>query len=503
MLSESNPLDPPCPDVYIFVMDCVRAKSLRPWDAGGIDLPSIDSFAKSSTLFTRCLSVASWSLPSHASIFTGLYPWHHEVFGGARRFLAVETPTMAGRLQGSGYRTISLSANPFVSTRTGLTNGFGSAYWGDWASHYLRFLGSRLPPEGYAGSDVPEGTISLQPVSHRMGLNLVNAIQPATRRLWKFGNVARARTCAPDHRPLPNSAPWVEPSLEAWLAATPQEVPVSCFVNLMDAHEPYLGSDYTNLAAHGSERYLIDSFDNLDLRLPSSKEILSELERRYVGSLRSLDGRLGRLMSMIRKHRPLDSALIILTSDHGQAFGEEGSLFHAPAVSEELMRVPLAVHFPGGANSGLVSPNWTSLVDIAPTVCEAAGLGSGMHMDGESLRKLVTEKRSQPVFGLGDGNSGRNPSPGRASRPGPASPSHSILGVFEDLQVRAEDPEWRPEVRASNDGDKWGTPDAKAGPSLSPTQLAQVLSVVGSLMRSSRRPSGEERTVARLSSWGY
>jgi hypothetical protein len=114
--------------------------------------------------------------------------------------------------------------------------------------------------------------------------------------------------------------------------------------------------------------------------------------------LRILDRRVGELIRIIQDAGRWDECLFILTSDHGQAFGEGGNLFHGTTAEDAVARVPLMVKWPQFRHSGVVSHNWTSLVDITPTVLAETGVRSPPDVAGVPLQQSVSSPRSSPVY---------------------------------------------------------------------------------------------------------
>lgn len=394
------------PDVLVVVLDCVRAQSLRPWGKEGVTLPFLSGLAKKATVYSRCLSVASWSLPAHASLFTGRYPWNHHVYGRSFRTLGPAIPTLAQELKALGYETLSLSANPFLCDKTGLTAGFDSTYWADWSSHYLRFLGSHLPPFGhYTNSLAERDGIHVQSGRRRLllkALDLSNLLAPhAWRTLLALDGRVRRRMEA--HAQC--SSPWIEPALARWLDKIPIGRPVCCLVNLMDAHEPYLNgiAEDPSLGLFGrGDKLLVDGTDIGAMGMSLDESELRELERRYLDCLVVLDKRLEGLVQLFATHRKLDSALLVVTSDHGQSFGERGHLFHGRETGDDLLRVPLLVKFPQEDHAGILIDSWTSLVDLLPTIRAEAGGRPSSAVDGRVLPSTPGVHRGEPVLALGD-----------------------------------------------------------------------------------------------------
>jgi len=117
------------PDLVLVVLDTLRRDQLSTWadlDGGGVPTPTLTALADAGARFDQAWATSPWSVPSHASLFTGQLPSKH---GASSDHLWVgdEVPLLADELRELGYRTLALSANPWVSTATGLTRGFEHA----------------------------------------------------------------------------------------------------------------------------------------------------------------------------------------------------------------------------------------------------------------------------------------------------------------------------------------------------------------------------------------
>lgn len=108
------------------------------------------------------------------------------------------------------------------------------------------------------------------------------------------------------------------------------------------------------------------------------------LEALYDGGIRYTDQILGDLFSALEETGFLDNAVVIITADHGEEFGEHGGVLHGGKLYEELLHVPLIV-FGTGVEQGVVDPGMVSLVDVAPTILSAAGLPIPERMEGRDL----------------------------------------------------------------------------------------------------------------------
>jgi arylsulfatase A-like enzyme len=141
----------------------------------------------------------------------------------------------------------------------------------------------------------------------------------------------------------------------------------------------------------------------LEIQTDAAKVVTREdfeyLESLYDGEIRYTDEVLGRLLASLDSLGFLDNAIVVVTADHGEEFGEHGGVLHGGTLFEELLHVPLII---GGAgiNRGVVDPSLVSLVDIAPTLLSLADLEIPSTMEGRSVfdRPLTEGWQDQRVF---------------------------------------------------------------------------------------------------------
>ncbi|MEN8182957.1 MAG: sulfatase [Myxococcota bacterium] len=306
----------PRPNVLLVVLDTVRADRLSSYGYPRPTTPELDAFAEEAIRFTRFYSTSSWTVPSHASLFTGLLPARHqatqETLHLDRRFA-----TLAEALRNSGYRTFGASANPFVGRLTNLSQGFE-----DFEETWRRSLAQR----------------TLDRVAH------------------------------------PNNA-----SFASFLARTPRSRPFFAFLNYMEAHHPYAppephlsrfldarsrGEAGEVVARRWTRHYLGQPYSERDLR------VLSDL---YDGELAHLSTLVGEALAMLRRDGRYDETLIAITSDHGEHFGENGLLEHVFGLYNTTVQVPLLLRPPGGTREGEVSAREGQLTDLFLTILDATG----------------------------------------------------------------------------------------------------------------------------------
>jgi arylsulfatase A-like enzyme len=398
------------PDILVVVLDCVRASDFP----GGRDfagrMPFATALRKESIAFLRSASVAPWTLPSHASLFTGIYPWEHNCHGRGTLRLNPNVPRLPSLLREKGYRTISVSGNPIISTNYGMTDGFDVAIWGEWWEQFYRIL--RSPPNTAVEADQDPARVS-ENLSrrNRWGRLLRTAGQRLPASLAGMNSVLR-RVSNLDPPGIGAVNPWIEPSLRDWLRRWPRDRPVFAFVNLIDAHEPYL------LDLFGPESFRSwwkdmripqDPLALFDRSEPPPREDLLRLHQLYQETIRSFDRRLERIHDVLVEANRWDNTLAIVTSDHGQCFGEHGMYWHGVRTDEEMLRVPLWVRPPDGELAGTEGVGWASPMDAMPTALEAAGIPDAARSSGFSLRQLARERRPAPLMAAGDGTEWNEP----------------------------------------------------------------------------------------------
>jgi arylsulfatase A-like enzyme len=395
------------PDVLVIVLDCLRADLFDAELARPGALPYLRSLRPEVTAFSGAISPSSWTIPGHASLFTGLYPWDHGAHYRNGPILTPEPETLAECLSRAGYATALFSANAYVQAATGLTRGFATSVWGGRREFYLRCLAPGKPTcpnlGGPALAWAPPVAEGSRPSRGReWALDALTWSPP----VWDGLNRAAGKLLGTYGERLPGVCSWIEPELDAWLGAQSAEVPVFAFVNLLEAHEPYLANGgepvslgrwlgYARSAQH-TVRWVRGEWR------PTPAEV-DGIRSAYVGSLRVLDRRIREIVATFARHRPWERTLLVLTSDHGQAFLEHDTLYHRFRVDEPLTRIPLWVRPPNGGPRGGVRDDWVSLIDVARTVASVAGRESFGDPESRSLLEPAGAGAPRAVYAMTDG----------------------------------------------------------------------------------------------------
>lgn len=494
------------PDLAIVVMDCVRA-----WDfPGGAEpvegLSFVDDLRRESVTFTHAASVAPWTMPSHASIFTGLHPWEHGMHGRHSMALAPEVARLPDLLRPLGYRSACISANPLVSPTTGLSAGFDYCAWGTMFEMFLRTDHRTSPPrtlpEKTAGpatapslrsrllSRLPYDEIPLRSLLER------NVILPTVA-----GRVLEGlRDC--QRNDSFDVARWIEPTLSEFLKTVPQDQPSFCFVNLLDAHEPYFADPSTRPDGQGWWAYARLRQDRLGwLQNPRRRQgrDVRFLRALYREAIRRIDRRIRSIVEVFREHGRWEEICFVLTSDHGQAFGEHGMIYHRFRVDDAQIRIPMIVRFPHGEHGGGDSASWASLVDLAPTLFRAVGQPAPTRFSGAPLQDLVHSTRFDPVFAITDGTIGERWIPESRRPELDRLAAAAYRGPYKVIVESSPE-----SVHAFNvDEDRGETRDVWSSAGSDVAELAaEARTIVGRLEALPHEPISPE-VSERLEAWGY
>jgi arylsulfatase A-like enzyme len=180
----------------------------------------------------------------------------------------------------------------------------------------------------------------------------------------------------------------------SWLDRQPRR-PFFAFLNYLDAHDPYLPPPpFANLGPATTAEYrLLCHWWVMDKHeLPPEK--IEEARKAYEGCIAYLDYQLGLLMESLRDRGVLANTLIIITSDHGEMFGEHGLFCHGHCLYRPVVQVPLLISYPTRVPSGLEVSQPVSLRDIPATVTDLLGLDAGGFFPGNSLSRFWEKGKS-------------------------------------------------------------------------------------------------------------
>jgi arylsulfatase A-like enzyme len=308
------PAAPSAPNVLLIVVDTLRSDHLSSYGYSRQTSPAIDALAAQGVLFENAFSTASYTLPSHASILTGRFPTDHGVkWNLDYRRPKNPVPTLPLVLQSQGYRTAAFSANTIFFTRE---HGFGRGFL-----HFEDFF--------HSVSDMAWRTA--------------------------YGAIARRYARGPlglQDIPARKLAVDVTRAAEGWMSQDPER-PFFVTMNFMDVHGPYLPPQpYRNQFSSTPDP---GGLVNFTTKIPTTltpAEVQSEIDA-YDGGIAYVDAEVSRLMAWMSARPSSRDLLVILTSDHGEEFGEHGGFDHGRHLYREVIQVPLIVWGPGRVAEGM------------------------------------------------------------------------------------------------------------------------------------------------------
>ncbi len=326
-------------NVLLISIDTLRADRLGSYGYHRETSPRLDEFAADAVRFNSAISQSPWTLPSHVSLFTSLYPsahrqnqtWHKRDLSWRRAMLAGQQsklPTLAQVLRRNGYRTLALTSGGPLAAQFGFADGFDIYQEG--ARHLNQKIWKRL-----------------------------------TSTLDEF-----------------------------------ETTPFMLFFHTFEVHAPYTRTEMLEDSVSKTDaerlRRLIRS-DHKSLAKGQylkklglfNKEVCSEL---YDGGIRYADAFIGRFLDELKRRNLYDRTLIVVTSDHGEEFAEHSDRFHnahGNTVYEEQIRVPLIMRMPGSSTAGTVIEQPVELIDVAPTILALLGLSAPASMSGRNLEDLM------------------------------------------------------------------------------------------------------------------
>ncbi|GAB3673224.1 sulfatase-like hydrolase/transferase [Halopiger thermotolerans] len=334
-----------CDHVILLSADALRADHLSCYGYHRETTPVLDELAAESLRFTRAYSASSHTREAVPALLTGEYP---DTAIDADYRLATET--IASTLSDRGFETGGFHSNPFVSRAYGFDRGF------DEFDDDLHFGKHKL-------------------------------VALAQRAFDKLRNRHYARAEEINERAL------------AWIDSVDGTDPFFLWNHYMDTHGPYEPPERYQRRYHGeaisdgnAQSLYQRAIDDPDSITDAERQLLIDL---YDAEIRYNDERIGEFLASLRERDLLERSLVIVTADHGDAFGEHGYYEHPRYLHDEITHVPLIVRPPGGADGTAVSTP-VSTLSVASTIQQFVGLSS----DGRSLLSTDADgvESERPVF---------------------------------------------------------------------------------------------------------
>lgn len=328
-------------NVILISIDALRPDHLSAYGYKKATSPNIDSLAREGVLFKNAIAQASWTLPSHMSLFTSLYPLVHKVKQETK--LDSSKITLAEVSKGNGYYTAAFVDTVWLSHKYGFNQGFeiyddrggGTAGVAEINRNVFDFLDEKYNEKFFLFVHIFDVHGPYEPPS-------------PYNRMFYSGNETD-----------PNNH-----SLD--------------FVKKLGQH------DYLKLDGITDLKYVISSYD---------------------GEIAYVDNELGKLFNRLKELKIFDNTLIIITSDHGEnLFGRQIYIGHGLVLCDDEIKIPLVMKLPKSASKNTVIEEQVQSIDIAPTVLDVLGIPINEQFQGRSLLPLVKGEKNgeERVYAFGE-----------------------------------------------------------------------------------------------------
>ena len=398
------------PDIVLLVLNTQRRDRLSCYGYRHETTPQLDRLATDATVFNHAVSTAQWTVPSHSSMFTGLYPSDHLMYH-ASSVLSASVETLAERLGAGGYFTTAFCNNPLLGVvNNGLRRGFHS---------FLNYGGLMTSRPNQLGDQT-----RLFDRYRQHFKRLLAHILSATQDAFARSDTLLDFSFSPLMVPLWQTALSFKGNSRKTLNDVARQLidrkniapdrPIFSFINLMGTHMPYR-----------PPRRLIERFAPGVLREKSARHYLKHFNSDVFGWLAPLSGNLdeqqkavlngmydaevasqdelvGEFFEKLRSSGRLDRTLLIICADHGEHLGEKQLMGHSISLYNELVHVPLIVRDPSGnLPRGTSVEHTVSTRRIFHTALTAAGHALAHEETLTLAQSAAHEPRHEMVFADG------------------------------------------------------------------------------------------------------
>lgn len=319
----------PKPNVLLILVDTLRADKIGTYGySQRKTTPNLDAFASGGMVWERALSQNAWTVPSVASLFTGVDPQAHRTLNfRVGEKLATDTmstahDTIAEVFKAGGYGTAAFIKSTVISTSKGFSQGFDT----------FQVVGGKDQAWGYSARDLNDVAIP-------------------------------------------------------WLASQAKSAkPFFAYLHFMDPHSPYKAPEPWYSKYKGNYAGKMDGAHvQLESAFAAGTVTAADWQHElalYDAEIEYFDTEFGRLWGEMRKAGLDQNTVVVLVADHGEAFGEHKNVFHGNLYQENI-HVPVILRGPG-VKAGRMKA-FGQLVDVAPTLSDLAGVPKGKGWQGKSM----------------------------------------------------------------------------------------------------------------------
>ncbi len=358
------------PNILFVTLDTCRADRLSVYGHSRETSPALNRLAKDGFVFTEAFTVATYSAPSHATMFTGLYPLQHGLVDNGLKLSDDVTP-LAELLRRLEYQTAAFIGYTVLGTETRLNRGFET------------FVLDKIDSHKHSRKSMER-----EVAGFRSAMKWLEAWHRGTHR--GAGDEAAA-----DRDPPPPFFLWLHSQQihQSYDPPAPYDtmfldVPRNVAVSGFEEFRPRCSNDVRKALRRG-------------LLTP---EIKAQVEALYDGEIRLVDDELGRLFDFLRQAGIYQETMIVVTADHGEHLFEEteidfgwGGFLHGQTYFDSVMRIPLLIKPPASLipQAGQKTAVTASTIDLFPTIIDLLGLTAPPSLPGRSLVPWMENPRQQ------------------------------------------------------------------------------------------------------------
>lgn len=365
------------PNIVLIVLDTQRRDRLSLYGYHRETSPNIDDFAQGATIFDNAISAAQWTIPAHASMFTGEYPTTHQTLQ-VHATLDGRFDTVAKLLQTNGYQTTGFCNNPLVGIlNNGLKRGF---------ERFYNYCGA-VPSVPKRSNHLPKPLSNLWEFYTQQLRRLSYPVQNAFAHSDFLFRLSMHPTVVPLWSKLANfkghTAQSIQDVVDFLKTKSANNKPQFVFLNLMEPHTPYAPPDtfIKKFASYFKEsreaRDVIRAYNTEAYRwLLPIDESMGDLETTVLSDMYDVevnyqDHLLGQLLEQLNG---AENTLTIIVADHGEGIGEHNFMGHSFVAYQELVHVPLIIKFPDGLAAQQRLTENVSTRRIFHTILTSAGI---------------------------------------------------------------------------------------------------------------------------------
>jgi arylsulfatase A-like enzyme len=346
------------PPVVVILVDTLRRDHLEVYGYDRPTSPNLARLARDAIVFTESTTTGNMTVPSVATLFTGLYPSQHRVIWVSRR-LPEEVPTLPELFRRGGYRTAAFVGNPVVRPEMGFQRGFDTYY-------------PQPPPRWVFHRKTAIELLALRLMHGQRSTRIANLVERALAWLARgedrppFLYLHVIEPHSPYDPPPGDAEPFLPPGTRKWYRWPP------------------LIWNYRPLGEWAS-------WEDLERKPEVTPERRRVLMALYDGDIRYTDRILGNFLDGMRRLGLYDKSLIVVLADHGEEFADHGGWYHGLTLYEEMVRMPLLVKLPGNLGAGLRTDLSVDMVDILPTLAGLAGLPDPAPGGGKDYAEAILQ----------------------------------------------------------------------------------------------------------------